>query len=341
MQNNIILPKNSKLRYLSDIESGFKRIKKSKDFKYLDVHGDLIKDPNILERISQLVIPPAWEGVWISPFSNTHLQATGIDGKGRKQYIYHLDWKEFCQENKFKKLPSFGLLLPRIRKRVRSDMSFFGLDRRRVLATVVWLLENTFIRVGNEEYAKTNKSFGLTTLRNRHVKVLGSKVRFEFRGKSGVDHLVDVFHPKVAGTIKRCIELPGYQLFQCIDDSGKRHVIDSEDVNEYLQEITGEDVSAKDFRTWGGTLLSATTLHNLGEFKDSLALKQNLTACVKAVSSHLRNTPSVCRKYYIHPTVIKSYEDNRLISHFKKTSKSSKGLGLNEYRVLTLLEKYS
>lgn len=329
------------LRYISDSIKGFKRFRSGKTFKYIDVHGSVIINQDILERIKRLNIPPAWKDVWISPSENTHLQATGIDDRGRKQYIYHPQWIKICQTNKFSKVVPFAESLPKIRSRVRKDMEVSELLRKKVLATIIWLLEHTFIRVGNEEYAKDNNSFGLTTLRNRHVDVSGIKVRFEFKGKSGIEHLVEVSNPIVARTLKKCIELPGYQLFQCIDEEGKRHVIDSEDVNEYLHEITGEDTTAKEFRTWGGTVLGATTLHSLGSFEDEQGLKQNIVKTVKTVARHLRNTPNVCRKYYIHPTVLNTYEKHILIPHFARISKKSNGLNVNEYRVLTLLEKYS
>lgn len=333
--------KEARLRYIQDSLPGFKRVKAGKGYRYIDVHGNAIKNPDILKRIKELMIPPAWDYVWISPAINTHLQVTGLDDKGRKQYIYNQKWIEICQENKFNKLIPFAEKLPKIRFQVKKDMMLSELLRKKVLATIIWLLEHTFIRIGNKEYARDNNSFGLTTLRNRHVKLSGIKVRFEFKGKSGVDHIVDISHPVVAKTLKKCIELPGYQLFQCIDEEGKKHVIDSEDVNEYLHQITGEDMSAKDFRTWGGTVLSAVTLNGLGSHDNEQTLKRNLVLAVKTVASHLRNTPSVCRKYYIHPTVLESYQRNTLIPHFSKTSKKSNGLNINEYRVLTLLEKFA
>lgn len=334
--------KEARLRYIQDSLPGFKRVKAGKGFKFVDVHGSTIKNPEILNRIKNLRIPPAWDNVWISPSDNTHLQATGLDDRGRKQYIYNQKWIDICQENKFSKMIPFAENLPKIRSKVKKDMMGSELLRKKVLATIIWLLEHTFIRIGNKEYAKDNNSFGLTTLRNRHVAIRGINVRFEFKGKSGVDHTVDISHPVVSKTLKKCIELPGFQLFQCIDEEGKKHIIDSEDVNEYLHGITGDDTSAKDFRTWGGTVLSAITLNGLGSYDNDQTLKQNLVQTIKTVSNHLRNTPTVCRKYYIHPTVIKTYQSNILISHFSsKLNKKSNGLGLNEYRVLTLLEKYS
>lgn len=331
-----------KLRYLEGNIPGLTRKRKGKGFVYLDVFKKPLKDPKILDRVERLVIPPAWKEVWISPWENSHLQATGFDEKGRKQYIYHPDWIALTQENKFSKLPDFALSLPKIRWRIRKDLNSPGLMSKKVIATIVWLLEHTFIRVGNEEYAKQNASFGLTTLRNRHVKVAGQKIRFEFKGKSGVSHLIDISHPQVAKIIKKCIELPGFQIFKCIDDEGKKHVIDSEDVNEYLQSITKQGTTAKDFRTWGGTTLSAVTLKKIGPFESDYQFKKNVNQAVKTVAHHLRNTTSVCRKYYIHPKVINSYQTNLLVPHFEKvTSKGNKirGLTLNEFAVFELLQK--
>lgn len=331
-----------KLKYISPEIPGFKRISSGPGFKFLDVFDKPLKDPKILERINALVLPPAWKEVWISPLPYSHLQATGIDEKGRKQYIYHKSWIEFNQQNKFNKLPEFALSLPKIRRKIKLDLHSSGLPQTKVLATIVWLLENTFIRIGNEEYAKENKSFGLTTLRNRHVNFFGSKVRFEFKGKSGVKHLVDITHPQVIKVIKKCIELPGFELFQCIDDGGKRHRIDSEDVNEYLNSISKMEITAKDFRTWGATNLSAINLNKLGFVENLHQIKKNINQTIKAVAHHLRNTTTVCRNYYIHPKVINSYQDNILIPHFSKISKKGSqinGLRTEEYATLTLLQK--
>lgn len=331
-----------KLRYLENNIPGFTRKRAGKGFVYFDVFGKTLKDPPALERINTLVIPPAWKEVWISPLDNSHLQATGIDEKGRKQYVYHPDWIKICQENKFNKLTEFALMLPKIRYKVSKDMKGASLSRKKVVSTIIWLLEHTFIRVGNEEYARDNKSFGLTTLRNKHVKVRGSKVRFEFKGKSGIQHLVDITHPKVAKVIKKCIELPGFELFQCIDEDGKKHVVDSEDINEYLNETTGKNLTAKDFRTWGGTTLSAVSLKDIGPYLTDYQFKKNVNQAVKTVAHHLRNTTSVCRKYYIHPKVINSYQKNILIPHFEEVfakGKKMNGLSLNESAVFELLQK--
>lgn len=334
--------KDAKLRYIPESSRGYSRGKKGRHFQYFNTEGNRIGDEAVIGRLNKLMIPPAWKKVWISPASNTHLQATGIDARGRKQYIYHPKWVEISQQTKFDKLIDFGLKLPKIRNRVSYDLTGKRPDMKRVLATVVWLLEHTFIRIGNEEYAKENDSFGLTTLRDRHVKIRGNDIQFDFKGKSGVNHSVQVDNPKIAKTLKMCIELPGYELFKYVDEKGDRHVIDSGLVNQYLSDTTGEDISAKDFRTWGGTVLSAETLHKLGDFLDEKDLKTKLLETVKTVADHLRNTVAVCRSYYIHPTVFKTYEEKRLIPHFNySVTNTSYGLHKNEYRVLTLLQKYA
>lgn len=330
------------LRYIPETSKGYTRKLAGKHCQYFNVKGDRIKDEKVIDRINKLRIPPAWKKVWISPNSDTHLQATGFDEKGRKQYIYHPKWIELSQANKFDKLIDFGLKLPKLRSRVRYDLESKKPDLKRVVATIVWLLENTFIRIGNEEYARENDSFGLTTLRDKHVKIRGDNVKLNFKGKSGVMHSVEVDNPKIAKTLKMCIELPGYEIFKYIDEEGNQHVIDSGTVNEYLSDTTKLDISAKDFRTWGGTVLSGTTLHKLGDFDSEKSLKEKLAESIKTVADHLRNTVAVCRSYYIHPVIFKTYEDKRLIPHFNyAVTDSSSGLHKEEYKVLTLLQKYS
>ena len=330
-----------KLRYISDDIDGIKRFKIGKSFIYLGSKADKIKDKQILNRINHLAIPPAWKNVWISPFNNSHLQSTGFDEKGRKQYLYHLKWIELSQQNKFDKMLYFGKILPGLRRKVKNDMSKNGLVMDKVIATVVWLLENTFIRVGNTEYARENKSYGLTTLHNKHVKVSGSNIKFQFKGKSGVMHSVEVTDRRIAGIVKKCIELPGYELFQYVDDQGEIRIIDSSDVNEYLRSVTGEDISAKEFRTWGGTVLSAVTLYNLGNYENDIVKNDNIKKTVKVVSTHLRNTPSVCLQYYIHPVVINTYESNILVPLFDKLKpKRSEHFSQSEYKVINLLHKF-
>ncbi len=335
--------KREDLRYTSDSKPGYFRQRIGKKFVYYDTDGNKIRTKKILERIESLKIPPAWRDVWICAQVNGHLQATGLDDRKRKQYIYHPDWLKISQENKFSRMIDFGLNLPRVRDKINYDIRQKGLDKRKLLATIVWLLERTFLRIGNEEYTKENKSFGLTTLRNRHAKVRGDEITFRFRGKSGVENIVEVSNPTVAKTIKQCIELPGYELFQFIDDDNNRHVIDSADVNEFLKEVTGSDFTAKDFRTWGATNLSADKLYKFGLEPDKKIREKNIKDTVKEVAEHLNNTVAVCRSYYIHPTVIHTYTKEFLVPHFDSYSKSKakkKGLSWDEYALIKLLEKY-
>lgn len=297
--------------------------------------------PRDQERAKKLVIPPAWTDVKLSSDENGHIQAVGIDARGRKQYIYHPVWVEFNQKHKFESMRRFAEVLPELRNTVKGHMRQHDLTRERVLATMVWILENTFIRVGNKEYAKENQSYGLTTLRNKHVDVEGNNVTFSFKGKSNVYHELNIRNPRVATTIKKCIELPGYELFQYLDDDGDRHQIDSGDVNEYLKQITGEDLSAKDFRTWGGTVMAGDSLYQIGIPENKTAMEKALVEAVKEVSSHLGNTVSVCRKYYIHPKIIRSYEKSLLVPHFEKIYTSNpaipEGLSIEEYAAVSLL----
>ncbi len=329
------------LKYINDTIPGITRLRTKNGFTFYDPNGVKISNENILLRVKNLGIPPAWEEVWICPYTHGHIQATGIDSKKRKQYIYHEVWEEMQKQNKFDKVTFFGRSLPKIRRRIRQDINSRGLGKNKVVATVVWLLEHTFVRVGNDEYAKDNNSFGLTTLRNKHVKVKGSQVRFEFAGKSGVHHLVDISHPKIRRVIKRCIELPGYELFQCVDDETGKHAVDSSDVNGYLQDTTGEDISAKDFRTWGGTFLSAVTLNKMGDQESKNRLKQNISETIKEVAKHLRNTPAICKNYYIHPEVLRKYEEKELIAHFANSQAIKRDLSRNELGLIRLLEKYA
>lgn len=334
--------KDEGLSYISDQKPGFFRQKSGKSFRYYDLQGYKITDENIISRINKLAIPPAWENVWISPKANGYLQATGIDAKKRKQYIYHPDWITISQQNKFAKMVDFGLNLPKIRSKIRYHLQKPEQSKEKIIATVVWLLEHTFIRIGNEEYSKENNSFGLTTLRNKHVSVKGNEVSFSFKGKSGVFHEMEVSNPTIAKTIKKCIELPGYELFQYFDDAGNKQVVDSSDVNTFLKETTKDDFTAKDFRTWGGTSLSAEDFYKIGHAENEKVLKQNIKQTVKKVADHLGNTVSVCQNYYIHPTVIKTYTENLLVPHFSSHSTSkTPGLSGEEYALIKLLQKYS
>lgn len=337
--------KKADLRYISDTTKGITRKRNDKDFIYVDTDGKKITSDVVIERIKNLVIPPAWTEVWICPSPTGYLQATGIDEKDRKQYIYHEDWTRLTQQNKFNKMLSFATFLPKIRQKISYDMSEDAYEKDKIIATIIWLLEHTLIRIGNEEYAEENNSYGLTTLRNRHVSIRGKNVTFEFRGKSGVEHTVEVNHPKIAKIIKECIELPGYEIFQYINDRGEKHTIDSQDVNEYLQNVTGEETTAKDFRTWGATVLGAVTLNTIGPADTTTAIKKNISKAVKKVSQHLRNTTAVCRTYYIHPTVLSTYENAILIPHFDRMYRTypreKTAMNRQEFATYTLLQKYS
>ncbi|CAN5136025.1 DNA topoisomerase IB [soil metagenome] len=331
------------VRYIKESIKGITRIGEKDHFIFRDKSDNRVKDKSTLDRIDGLRIPPAWTDVWISPANNTHLQATGIDQKGRKQYLYHPQWTRLCQEHKFDKVELFGKHLPHIREQIERDMTTRGLNQKRIIATVIWLLEHTFIRIGNEEYAKENQSFGLTTLRNKHVDVDGDHIKFTFKGKSGVEHEKEITNPTVVKTIRKCIELPGYEVFQYLDEDHNRHTVDSQEVNEYLQSLTNEQITAKDFRTWGGTMISAQTLVKIGPAETKTALKKNLADTCKIVSKRLGNTATVCRSYYIHPTVFKSYEDNTLIPFLTVTRAKPKDeyLKPTEHAVLKLLKQYS
>lgn len=336
------LAKEVNLRYVTDEGPGFSRQRHGKGFTYYDEDLARITDKKVLERIEELKIPPAWEDVWICPITFGHIQATGRDEKRRKQYIYHTRWSEIANQTKFDKMVYFSEILPTLRDKVNRDMSIPGLKEERILATIVWLLDNTYIRIGNEEYAKTNEHFGLTTLRSKHVDIHKESVTFEFTGKSGKDHQVEVSHPKVIKIIKKLEELPGYELFKYLDEKGEKHTIDSQQVNEYLKEITKENISAKDFRTWGGTVLAGRTLKKIGDYTSKTNLKHNLTQAVGTVAKYLGNTPKVCRGYYIHPTIVESYKKKILVPHFSAIERSKvKGLDREEYATITLLKQYS
>jgi len=311
------------LRYVSDDRPGYTRKAKGDDFDWLDADGEPIRDEQRLLRIKRLAIPPAWTEVWVSPLANGHIQATGRDARGRKQYVYHDRWREVRDENKYDRIISFGKTLPKIRRRIARDLKLAGLPRNKVLATVVQLLERTFIRIGNEEYARENKSFGLTTMKDRHVEVKGAKLRFRFRGKSGREHEVDVTDGRIANIISKLQDLPGQDLFQYVDHDGKVRDITSQDVNEYLREITGEDFSAKDFRTWAGTVLTAIALNAQEQFETPKQAKLNINTAIKAVAKILGNTPAICRKCYIHPAVLENYLDQKSIDGLKQTTEDA------------------
>ena len=294
------------LRYVTDQQPGVRRQRMGRGFTYFDVAGDRIPDGPERDRLKALPIPPSWEDVWICPYENGYLLATGRDAKGRKQYRYHPEWRRLRNQVKFEQLVAFGRVLANIRRQTDEHLKLPGLPREKVLALVVKLLESTLIRVGNVEYARENASYGLTTLRTKHVDISGSEVAFEFTGKSGVDHHIELKDKRLAKVIRRCYEIPGYTLFQYIDEDGARQQVDSGDVNDYLQTITGEDFTAKSFRTWGGTVLTAQELHAIDP-KTAQDPKQQVTAAIKAVAKQLGNRPATCRKYYVHPRIPEAY----------------------------------
>ncbi len=273
-----------------------------------------MRDVPTLARIRSLAIPPAWESVWICSSPNGHLQATGRDAKGRKQNRYHPRWREVRDETKYERMILFGLSLPLIREHVEHDLALSGMPRRRVLATIVRLMETTFMRVGNEAYARENKSYGLTTMRGRHVQVAGSTITFKFKGKSGVKHNINVSDRRLASIIKRCQDIPGYELFQYLDSDGEPHSIDSADVNDYLREISSQDFTAKDFRTWAGTVLACMMLQEFEAFASDREAKKNVVRAIENVASRLGNTPSVCRKCYVHPAVFECYLNGAMVA---------------------------
>ena len=301
------------LRFVTDKQPGLRRESDGEGFRYVAPDGHIIEDEKTLARIKSLGIPPAYTDVWICRLENGYLQATGHDAKGRKQYRYHPRWRETRDETKYERMMAFGEALPRIRERVERDLAQHGLTRDRVLATVVRLLETTLIRVGNEQYARENQHYGLTTMQNEHVEVEGATLHFHFVGKSGKEHTIDVKDRRLARIVQRLRDLPGQEVFQFTDDDGDRHTIDSSDVNDYLHEITGEHFTAKDFRTWAGTVLASLALQEFEAFDSATQAKKNVTAAIKSVAQRLGNTPTICRKCYIHPGVLDMYLDGTLL----------------------------
>jgi DNA topoisomerase I len=311
------------LRYVSDNQPGYTRRLKGDDFDYFDTEGKLIRDEQRLLRIKRLAIPPAYTSVWICPSPNGHIQATGRDARGRKQYRYHERWREVRDENKYDRMIAFGNELPKIRRRVNKDLALPGLPRNKALATVVQLLERTFIRVGNEAYARENKSFGLTTMQDRHVDVKGSQLRFRFRGKRGIKHQIDLTDRRIAKIVSKFQDLPGQELFQYIDDEGEVRDITSQDVNDYLREVTSQDFTAKDFRTWAGTALAAMTLSVLDPFETKKQARANIKDAIGTVSKLLGNTPVICRKCYVHPAILEAYLDGNSIEGLKQKAEEA------------------
>ena len=295
------------LSYVTDGVAGITRKRAGKGWAFYAPDGTKITDAVERKRINGLVIPPAWTDVWVCPDPDGHIQATARDARGRKQYRYHPLYRDTRDKSKFRRMLEFSEILPEIRERVERDLRARDLTRRQILATVVMLLDKTLIRVGNDEYARDNRSFGLTTLRGRHVEVKGAKLHFSFRGKSGVEHAISITDRKLARIVQQCQDLPGYELFKYIDEAGKRQTISSDDVNAYLREITGRDITAKDFRTWAGTMLAAKELFALGPAKSQREAERNMIRAIDAVAKRLGNTRAVCRKYYVHPGLVRAY----------------------------------
>ncbi len=329
------------LTYVSDEEPGYSRRRSGTGFTFRSPEGRRVTDRALLKRLKGLVIPPAWSDVWIGSDPNGHLLATGRDAKGRKQYIYHPRFRALRDEAKYERLIDFASLLPQIREAVARQMALRGLPREKVLATIVHLLETTLIRVGNDEYARQNKSYGLTTLRTPHVKVEGSELRFEFKGKSGKIWRLKLRDRRIARVIRACQELPGQQLFQYIDDDGERRGVTSTDVNAYLREIAGCEVTAKDFRTWAGTVLATLALGEVGPFTSATDSKRRIRAAIDAVSTQLGNTPSICRKCYVHPEILECYLSGKLADEIRvgDGEAASAGLLAEEAAVLSYLKR--
>ncbi|HEY1921529.1 MAG TPA: DNA topoisomerase IB [Tepidisphaeraceae bacterium] len=330
------------LRYVSHHGEGIHRQRRGKGFVYTHSRGGTVRNAKTLARIRSLVIPPAWQAVWICPDPRGHIQAIGKDQRGRKQYRYHPEWLKVRNESKYGRLIDFAKALPKIRRHTRHDLRKPGLPREKVLAAVVRLLETTLIRVGNEEYAKSNHSYGLTTMRNRHVDVEGATVHFEFRGKSRVEHAIDLQDRKLAKIIQACQDLPGQELFQFVDADGARHSIGSEDVNGYLQTVTQDEFTAKDFRTWAGTVLTAMALREMEDFDSETQAKKNIVAAIGSVAKRLGNTSAVCRKCYVHPVIFDAYMNGtllRLLNHHEspKGKPAIRAIRAEENTVMKLL----
>ncbi|MDB5915329.1 MAG: topB [Ramlibacter sp.] len=331
------------LLYVSDEDAGIRRERVGDGFEYFKPNGERVSDPATLQRIRKLAIPPAYQDVWICNRANGHLQATGRDARGRKQYRYHPQFREVRESTKYEHMMEFARALPAIRAKLAEHMALRGLPREKVLATVVHLLETTLIRVGNDDYAKENKSYGLTTLRNPHVKVDGSELRFQFKGKSGKTWRLQVKDRRVAKIVRACQELPGQRLFQYKDEQGEVREVTSADVNAYLKESTGRDITAKDFRTWAGTVMAALALQEFQAFDTKATQKKNLRAAIERVSSRLGNTPTICRKCYIHPEVLNAYVEGNMLLQIEKQVESELADKLQELKpeeaaVLAMLE---
>ena len=330
------------LIYVHDTQPGIKRVKRGRSFTYVFENKKV--DAETLDRIRKLVIPPAWENVWICPLANGHLQVTGLDVKKRKQYKYHELWNELRSQTKFYRLLEFGKTLPAIREKIKKDLALHGLPMEKVLAAVVSLMEHTSIRVGNNMYEKLYGSYGLTTLKNKHVKLQGEKMQFCFRGKKGVVQNLSIRSKRLSHIVKQCRDIPGKELFQYYDEQGNHKCIDSGMVNHYLKEVTGNDFTAKDFRTWAGTLHALQACKEIGAGETQTATKKNIVAVLDKVAEHLGNTRTVCKKYYVHPVVLSLYEKKQLEKYFKDAGALDKngdaaGLSCEEKMMLEMLEK--
>ena len=321
------------LRYVRDHEPGLRRLKAGRNFRYVDPDGNPVRDHATIQRIRSVVIPPAWTDVWICRTEDGHLQAVGRDAKGRKQYRYHPDYRHQRDQTKYSRMLAFGEALKLIRKRVEEDLQLPGLPRNKVLAAVVKLLETTCMRIGNDEYKEQNDSYGLTTLQDHHVKVEGASMRFKFRGKSGQEQDIKLDDPRLSRIVRRCRDLPGYELFQYVDDAGNVCDITSSDVNTYIREITGEDFTAKDFRTWGGTGWAALILEQLGRCDSETDVKKRVVEAIKEVAGRLGNRPATCRKYYVHPAILDAYSDGSLFDALK----NARGDKREEAAVMTIV----
>jgi DNA topoisomerase-1 len=333
------------LRYVKGCGACIQRIVRGKSFRYVGTDGKTLRDPKQLQRVRSLVIPPAWKNVWICPSPHGHLQAVGWDMRGRKQYRYHVRYRQVRDQAKFSRLIAFGTVLAKIRRQVEHDLARPGLPKEKVLATVVRLLETSFIRVGNDEYAKENDSFGLTTMKTRHVSIAGSKLHFHFRGKSGQEHSIDLTDRRLARIVKQCQELPGYELFQYVDETGARCVVDSADVNQYIRDVAAQDFTAKDFRTWAGTVLATRELSAAGACRTQTEGKKTIVGAVKSVARQLGNRPATCRKYYIHPAILDAYADGSLFPAMaqgdqQQTAYEGLGLRAEEYCVMVVVAAY-
>jgi DNA topoisomerase-1 len=335
------------LKYVNDVYSGISRRRAGKGWSYFDAKGLRIGDTNIRKRLNAMAIPPAWMDVWICPDPDGHIQATARDARGRKQYHYHPMYRAERDQSKFLHMFKFSEALPMLRERVERDLRAGEQTRRQMLATVVLLLDKTLIRVGNDEYARTNQSYGLTTMLRKHAKVIGSLLRFSFRGKSGVDHIVSVDDPRLARIVQRCEHLHGQEIFQYLDAGGVLKPILSEDVNEYLREASGRDISAKDFRTWGGTMVAAVTLRSLGPAPSRIKAERNILQALDTVAERLGNTRTVCRKYYVHPALLDAYHLGLTAPHSKvpatfnaRNEMSKAALRRDELVVIDFLQKF-